>query len=108
MEHTICEAFLLNLKWEDQFLILFFEVGRHTCNPEYLSRSPSPFLMWATPSAGSLHEDMEEGKACSVSAYSCSWYLSQTPAFLALNNDGSLTFIYECLRFMLGLFPAFS
>lgn len=72
MEGSICEVFLLNLKCENQFLILFFEVGRHRCNPEYLSRSPSHFLLWAMTSAGSLHEDMEEGNACSVFACSCS------------------------------------
>lgn len=43
MEGNICEAVLLKVKWEDQFLILSFDGGRDTCNPDYLSGVPPRF-----------------------------------------------------------------
>jgi hypothetical protein len=61
MEGSSLRGFLLGLMWPSPLLVPSFEAGRHRLLIWILSQEDTS-LIWATHSAGSLNEDLKEGR----------------------------------------------
>lgn len=78
MECIPVRDFLLDFKWVNPLLDWNFEVGRNTTDLDFEAGKHKFLILTfemerhtATPSSGSLYKDMEEGKLSSLFAFPC-------------------------------------
>lgn len=87
------EIFEVGLKWLNPLLVKAFDMdlwGRHVPWIRILRWKDTP-LIWASPWAGSLYEDVEEGRFCSVP---CSCLTSKSIPLLTLEP---ISLGFQCL-----------